>query len=293
MKQKYACVSALAKEYPVTLVCRVLGLARSGSYAWLRRPESARHTSDRLLTAAIEQVFVASRRTYGSPRVHAELRAQGVRCARKRVARLMRHAALVARSPRRRRLATPKSEHSLPLVANRLERRFRVEAPNQVWVSDITYLPTREGWLYLACVLDLFARRVVGWSMQASLERRLVVAALTDALGRRGVQGGLLHHSDRGSQYASTEYQELLRQQAITPSMSRAGNCWDNAVMESFFATLKAELPQRVFASQAAARQAVFDYIERFYNRQRRHSSLNYRSPAEYEERFHTSRRSA
>lgn len=292
MKQKYAFVKAQAKEYPVTVVCRVLGLARSGYYAWQRVPQSARHKRDLQLTTEIKSVFAASRHTYGSPRVHAQLRANGVRCARKRVARLMRRAALVARL-KRRTSRTTDSNHSLPLAANRLERRFSAEAPNQVWVSDITYVPTREGWLYLACVLDLFARRVVGWSMRANLERQLVVAALEDALGRREVQPGLLHHSDRGSQYASTDYQELLRQHAITPSMSRKGNCWDNAAMESFFATLKAELPETVFASHAAARQAVFDYIERFYNRQRRHSTLNYQSPAEHEDQFHTSRRAA
>jgi transposase InsO family protein len=292
MTQKYAFVKAQAKEYPVTVLCRVLGLTRSGYYAWCRRPTSAHQQRDQQLHTEIKTVFDASRQTYGSPRVHAELRANGVRCARKRVARLMRQAALVARLRRATRRTTD-SNHSLPLAPNRLERRFSAEAPNQVWVSDITYLATREGWLYLACVLDLFARRVVGWSMQTTLERQLVVTALEDALRRRQVQPGLLHHSDRGSQYASADYQQLLKQHAITASMSRTGNCWDNAAMESFFATLKAELPETVFASHSAARRAVFDYIERFYNRKRRHSTLNYQSPAEHEDQFHTSRRAA
>jgi putative transposase len=214
--------------------------------------------------------------------VHAELKAQGVRTARKRVARLMRQAQLCPR-PRRRRVRTTDSRHSEPIAPNLLSRTFVAEAPNRVWVCDITYLPTREGWLYLAVVLDLFGRRVVGWSMQSSLERDLVLAALTHALQRRQIAPGLLHHSDRGSQYASGEYQALLAQAKMRSSMSRKGDCWDNAAMESFFATLKAELPLSVFDSHAAARSAVFDYIERFYNRVRLHSTLGYRSPETYE----------
>jgi len=185
--------------------------------------------------------------------------------------------------PRRRSVRTTDSRHTEPIALNLLARTFEAEAPDRVWVTDITYLPTREGWLYLAVVLDLFARRVVGWSMQPSLERGLVLTALSHALQRRQPQPGLLHHSDRGSQYASAEYQALLAQAQIRCSMSRKGNCWDNAAMESFFATLKAELPFSVFDSHAAARSAVFDYIERFYNRQRLHSTLGYRSPVAYE----------
>jgi len=283
--QRYAFVAAHAQEYPVRVLCRVLGLARSGYYAWQQRPVSARTLQDRQITTQIQTIFQASRQTYGSPRVHAELQAQGVPCARKRVARLMRQAVLVARG-RRRRVRTTNSQHALPVAPNRLAQSFTADAPNRVWVADITYLPTGEGWLYLAVVLDLYARRVVGWSMQASLERGLVVAALQDACRRRRPPPGLLHHSDRGSQYASADYQAVLRAAHMTPSMSRTGNCWDNAVMESFFATLKAELPTTVFASHAAARQAVFDYIERFYNRQRRHSTLAYLSPVAYEQRL-------
>lgn len=278
-------MAAHAQEYPVALLCRVLGLARSGYYAWKRRPVSARTQRDQQLTRHIETIVQASRQTYGSPRVHAELQVQGVACARKRVARLMRQAQVVARR-RRRHVRTTDSRHTLPGAPNQLAQAFTADAPNRIWVADITYLPTREGWLYLAVVLDLYARRVVGWSMQPTLERGLVVAALQDACRRRRPPPGLLHHSDRGSQYASADYQAVLHAAQMTSSMSRTGNCWDNAAMESFFATLKAELPTTVFASHAAARQAVFDYIERFYNRQRRHSTLAYLSPVAYEQRF-------
>jgi transposase InsO family protein len=286
--QKYQFIATHAEEYPVTVVCRVLGLARSGYYAWKRRVPSARARRDLLLTEQIQTSFTASRRTYGSPRVHAELRAQDVRCGRKRVARLMREAKLVARTRRRRTPCTTDSRHGLGVAPNVLDRQFTVERPNQAWVSDITYLPTREGWLYLAVVLDLYARRVVGWSMQPTLERKLVLAALADAIGRRRPPAGVLHHSDRGSQYASGEYQALLAKHGIGASMSRKGNCWDNAAMESFFATLKGELPQTEFASHQAGRSAVFDYIERFYNRQRRHSTLNYQTPLAYEQEYAT-----
>jgi putative transposase len=282
MRVKYQFVVAHASEYPVTLMCAVLGLARSGYYAWRQRSLNARQERDRQLTAQIRTIFSDSRRTYGSPRVHAQLQAQGVRTARKRVARLMRQAQLRAR-PRRRSVRTTDSRHSEPIAPNLLSRMFEAEAPNRVWACDISYLPTREGWLYLAVVLDLFARRVVGWSMQPTLERGLVLAALEHALQRRRPPPGLLHHSDRGSQYASGEYQALLAQAQMRSSMSRKGNCWDNAAMESFFATLKAELPVTVFDSHAAARSAVFDYIERFYNRVRLHSTLGYRSPIAYE----------
>jgi putative transposase len=281
MTQKYQFVAAQASEYPVTMLCRVLGLARSGYYAWRKRPLSTRAHQDKQLGEQIQRIFTNSRQTYGSPRVHAELRKDRP-CGRKRVARLMRQANLVAR-PRRRSFRTTDSRHAEPVAPNLLARDFTAPTPNRIWVTDITYLATREGWLYLAVVLDLYARRVVRWSMQDSLERALAIAALTDAIQRRQPPAGLLHHSDRGSQYASSDYQALLAKAQMTGSMSRKGNCWDNAVMESFFATLKAELPLSVFPSHAAARTTVFDYIERFYNRQRCHSSLGYRSPADYE----------
>lgn len=289
MNQKYQFIATHAKEYPVTVVCRVLGLARSGYYAWKRRAPSAHARRDHQLLDQIQTSFTASRSTYGSPRVHADLRAQDVRCGRKRVARLMREAKLVARTRRCRTPRTTDSRHGLGVAPNVLDRQFTVERPNQAWVSDITYLPTREGWLYLAVVLDLYARRVVGWSMQPTLERKLVLSALADAIGRRQPPRGMLQHSDRGSQYASGEYQALLARHGIVASMSRTGNCWDNAAMESFFATLKAELPQIEFANHAEARSAVFDYIERFYNRQRRHSTLDYQTPLAYELEFASS----
>jgi putative transposase len=291
MSQEYQFIAAHASEYPVALRCRVLGLARSGYYAWRQGSLNAREQRDQQLTSQIQTIFTDSRRTYGSPRVHAELKAQGIHCARKRVARLMRQAQLCARA-RRPRVRTTDSRHKEPIAPNLLSRRFEAEAPNQVWVADITDLPRREGWLYLAVVLDLFARRVVGWSMQPSLERGLVLTALSHALQRRQPQPGLLHHSDRGNQYASAEYQALVRQAQMRCSMSRKGNCCDNAATESFFATLKTELLGSLFDSHAAARSAVFDYIERYYNRVRLHSTLGYCSPMAYE-RQHVERATA
>jgi len=267
------------------VLCRVLGLARSGYYAWRQGSLSACHKRDQQLTSQIQTIFTDTRRTYGSPRVHAALKAQGIHCARKRVARLMRQAQLCARA-RRRSVRTTDSRHTEPIAPNLLARTFEAEAPNRAWVADITYLPTREGWLYLAVVLDLFARRVVGWSMQPSLERGLVLTALEHALQRRQPQPGLLHHSDRGSQHASADYQARLTQAQMIGSMSRKGNCWDNAAMESFFATLKAELQVNLFDSHAAARSGVFDYIERFYNRVRLHSTPGYCSPMAYERQY-------
>lgn len=292
MKQKYQFVAAQAREYPVSVLCRVLGLARSGYYAWKHQAPSARAQRDQELSTQIRTVFAASRQSYGSPRVHAELHAQGVCCARKRVARLMRQQALVARQ-RRRTVRTTDSAHHQPLAPNLLERRFEASAPNQVWVADISYVATAEGWLYLAVVLDLFARRVVGWATSTCLERDLVLRALGDAIERRRPGAGVLHHSDRGSQYASGEYRALLAQAEMTASMSRKGNCWDNAVMESFFASLKQELPQSVFQTRAAARSALFDYIERFYNRQRRHSTLGYATPLSFERDWNRQQRAA
>ena len=281
--QTYAFIAAHAAVYPVRVLCRVRGLARSGFYAWQKRPLSAHAVRDQALASAIQAAFVTSRQRYGSPRIHAELQAQGVCCARKRVARLMRQAALGARQ-RRRRVCTTDSRHDQPVAPNLLARTFQGEAPDQVWVVDITYIPTREGWVYLAVVLDLFARRVVGWATGITVARALVVRAREQALARRRPEPGLLHHSDRGAQYASGDYQELLASSGMLARMSRKGNCWDNAVVESFFSTLKAELPQAVFERRAAARSAGFDYIERFYNRKRRHSRLGYATPLSFEQ---------
>jgi transposase InsO family protein len=285
MTDKYAFVAAQASSYPVKVVCRVLGLARSGYYRWKQQSTSNHAEQDARLTTHITTIFRDSRRTYGSPRVHASLHAQGIRCSKMRVARLMRTNAHVARR-KRRHVQTTTSHHNEPIVANELARNFQTNAPNQVWVADITYLPTRQGWLYLAVVLDLYARRVVGWSMDSSLERSLVIRALQHALECRRPSDGLVHHSDRGCQYASSDYQALLAKAEMKPSMSRKGNCWDNAVMESFFASLKAEIGIEVFDSHAQARSCVFEYIERFYNRQRRHSTLAYLTPADFEKRW-------
>ena len=266
-------------------MCRVLGVSRSGYYAWRKRPQSQRQRQNRLLTVQIAAIFRASRQSYGSPRVRAELRAQGVRCAAKRVARLMRQAGLSARRARRR-VRTTTADPTLGVAANLLNRDFTASAPNQKWLADITYLPTHEGWSYLAVVLDLFSRRVIGWAMRATLERDVVISALEQALQQRRPVHDLMHHSDRGSQYASLEYQHQLAGAGISCSMSRTGNCWDNAPMESFFGSLKSELGQQAYASRAAACSAVFDYIEHFYNRQRRHSALGYLSPAAYEQQY-------
>lgn len=273
--------------YPVALLCRVLKVSRSGYYAWRQRPAPTRTVEDQRLALEVAAIHAHSRGRYGSPRVHAELRERGQRIARKRVARLMRVAGLRGRERRRFRCTTD-SKHQMAIKGNLLARRFAVAAPNTGWVTDITYLWTLEGWLYLAVILDLFSRRVIGWALSERLERGLALEALAMALKQRPPSRGLLHHSDRGSQYASHEYQQLLARHGILSSMSRSGNCWDNAVAESFFATLKLELAyQTRWATRAEARSAVFEYIELFYNRQRRHSALGYLCPSEFERRHH------
>jgi putative transposase len=275
--------------YPVALLCRVLQVSRAGYYAWQKRPVAERTRQDRRLALEVSAIHTESRGRYGSPRVHAELRERGRRIARKRVARLMRAAGLRARAHRRFRCTTD-SQHAMAIKGNLLARHFAVTAPNTGWVSDITYLWTLEGWLYLAIVLDLFSRRVVGWSLSERLERKLALDALGMALAERQPSSGMLHHSDRGSQYASQEYQQLLAHHGILSSMSGTGNCWDNAVAESFFATLKLELVyQTQWRTRAEARSAVFEYLELFYNRQRRHSALGYLCPNEFELRHHES----
>jgi transposase InsO family protein len=274
-------------------MCRTLGVSRSGYYAWRHRRPSPRAQQDATLSAQIQQVHQHSRGTYGRPRVHAALRARGVQTSAKRVGRLMKQQGLHARRRRRFRPTTD-AKHTLPVAPNVLERRFQVQAPDVAWVGDITYIPTAQGFLYLCVLLDLFSRCVVGWSMGATLERSLCLSALQMALQRRNPEPGLVHHSDRGSQYASGEYQAALWTFGVVGSMSRPGNCWDNAVAESFFATLKSELCQSVpFQTHAQARGALFEYIEVFYNRQRLHSTLDYRSPIEYEALYHHAARAA
>ena len=283
---KYQFVTDHSHEFPVTRMCRVLAVSTSGYYAWRGRPQSQRAQDNVDLVDRIKEVHAASRETYGSPRVHAELvQGQGIHCNKKRVERLMRIHDIRGRQRRRRRIKTTDSNHSLPVAPNLLDRQFEADAPNRKWVADITYVPTAQGWLYLAVVLDLFSRRVIGWSMADTMCTLLVKDALEMAVSSRHPLAGLLHHSDRGSQYASAEYQAVLQTGEIVASMSRAGDCYDNAAMESFFGTLKCELiHDRCYRTRAEARQDIFEYIEVFYNRQRRHSSLGYLSPVAYEE---------
>ncbi|MGI8547487.1 MAG: IS3 family transposase [Gemmatimonadaceae bacterium] len=283
---RYAFIRDHASEFRVQLMCRVLEVSRAGYYAWKRRGPSQRAQADCSLTVRIRTVHVRSRKRYGSPRVHRELKAQGIHVSEKRVARVMRTEDIRAKQPRKFRVTTD-SSHAHPVAPNVLDRHFSVPeiiAPNRVWASDITYIPTREGWLYLAVVLDLFSRRVVGWSMKHMMEKSLTLDALTMALDQRNPGAGILHHSDRGSQYACGDYRTLLRQHGIECSMSRKGDCWDNAVAESFFATLKRELVHDSdWLTREGARAALFEYLEVWYNRVRRHSSIGYVSPADYE----------
>jgi putative transposase len=283
---KFAFVAVEKASFPVTVLCKVLEVSRSGFYAWTERVPSARSLEDAKLRVHVAAAYELGRGNYGAPRIHRELRAAGLNVSRKRVARLMGELGLQARRKRRFK-ATTDSNHALPVAENVLDRKFEVDAPNVAWVTDITYVWTSEGWLYLAAILDLFSRRVVGFAMSERIDRALVLQALTAAVGRRVPNAGLVHHSDRGSQYASNDYQDALDDLGVVCSMSRKGNCWDNAVAESFFATLKTELVyQRRFATREDAREAIFEFIEVFYNRQRRHSSLGYLSPIDYEMKF-------
>jgi len=286
---RFAFIQAHARIFHITTMCRVLEVSKAGYYAWRARPLCARGQENHVLRQRIRQIHATVKGRYGSPRVRMELRALGFRCGKHRVARLMRADGLRAKSARRFR-PTTQSTHAHAVAPNRLNRQFaaapRVQ-PDQVWVADITYVPTREGWLYLAVILDLASRRVVGWALRAHLAQDLTLSALRMALTHRRAQGGL-HHSDRGSQYAAAAYQRLLAAAGVTPSMSRVGDCWDNAVAESFFATLTKELlVDGLFATRDEARRELFTFIEIWYNRQRRHSTLGYRTPAEFEAEFH------
>jgi putative transposase len=281
---KFAFIAKHRGIWPAGLLCGALGVSRGGFYAWLTRPRSARARSDEDLSAKVRASFVASDRTYGARRVWHDVLAAGFACGLHRIERLMRSQALRAR-PRRRRLPTDLGVRSTNAVApNVLDRQFEAPAPNCKWVADFTYIWTVEGWLYVAAVLDLFSRRVVGWSMSATMTAQLVTDALIMAIWRRGRPKALLHHSDRGSQYTSEAFQRLLAEIDVTCSMSRSGNVWDNSVMESFFSSLKTErVAGKVYRTRDQARADVFDYIERFYNPRRRHSTLGYLSPVEFE----------
>jgi putative transposase len=272
-------------QFPVRALCQAMKVTRSGYYAWRRREPSERQKQDETLLNRVRHFFKRSNGTYGSLRIVRDLREEGLSCGKHRVARLMRQAGLRAVVAPRFRVTTD-SKHALPVADNLLDQDFGAAEANVKWAGDITYLWTSEGWLYLAVVLDLFSRRIVGWSIQSRLDRSLVLNALQAALCQRRPEAGLLHHSDRGSQYASGDFQSVLSERGISCSMSRKGNCWDNAPVESFFGTLKQELVNRCrFPTREAARQEVFSYIEVWYNRQRRHSSLGYVSPTEFERR--------
>jgi len=283
---KYAFIREHSHAYPVVRLCQVLEVSSSGYYAWCDRPESPRAQQNRRLTTKIAVFHRASRGIYGSPRIHRDLVDSGEQVSVKRVARLMRMQGIQSKMARRFVITTD-SKNTLAAAPDRLQRRFVVEEKNRAWVSDTTFIPTRQGWLYLAVILDLYSRQVVGWAMSDRNNARLVQDALTMAIWRRGDIKGVVVHSDQGSTYASSEYQRLLQENELLCSMSRKGECLDNAVAESFFGTLKTELVNdEDYRTKDEARRSLFEYIEMFYNRRRRHSYLGYLSPAEYEARY-------
>jgi len=280
---KFALMKAEKAEFPIRFMCEQLGVSRSGYYAWEGRSPSDRAVETADLGDAVEAIYCDYKGRYGSPRIVRELRAQGRCTGRNRVAHIMQKKGLVARRRKRFRCTTD-SNHPFPIAENLLDRNFETSAPNQVWVTDLTYIWTRQGWLYLSAILDLYSRAVVGWSMSDRIDTTLCLKALEMAVKTRRPAAGLVHHSDRGSQYASHDYREALGQHGMVCSMSRRGDCWDNAVAESFWGTLKNELADEMdFASRSEARRVIFEYIESFYNLRRRHSSIGYCSPREYE----------
>ena len=281
---KFGFIAKHRSVWPVAWLCEALGVSRSGFHAWLHRGPSARTIVDEELTTKVRTSFIASARTYGARRVWRDVLADGASCGLHKIERLMRANALRAR-PRRRRLPKDEGERSnLSVAPNALDRQFSADQPNRKWIADFTYVWTAEGWLYVAAVIDLFSRRVVGWSMKAEMTAQLVTDALLMAIWRRGRPDALLHHSDRGSQYTSEQFQRLMADNGVVCSMSRSGNVWDNAAMESFFSSLKTErIGKKVYRTRDDARADVFDYIERFYNTVRRHSTIGYVSPVEFE----------
>jgi transposase InsO family protein len=283
---KFAFMERERATYPVWLLCRALGVSVSGYYRWYQQQPvtTPRQCENQQLSQAIDRVHRTSHGTYGSPRIHAQLRAEGFRCSKQRVERLMRVAGLRGKCKRRQRIQTTYSQHSLPVAENLLNQEFTATQPNQKWAGDITYIPTAQGWLYLAVIIDLFSRKIIGWAMDTAMTAELVKRALQAALTTRKPTTALLHHSDRGSQYASLLYQTVLHDHHIEASMSRIGNCYDNAVTESFFATLKVErVHDQRYASPLEAKRDIFQYIEGFYNRCRLHSALGYLSPDQFE----------
>lgn len=283
---KYVFIRAHCKEYPVVRLCSVLDVSISGYYDWFNRPESTRSLDNKRLTAKIERFHRQSREIYGSPKIHKDLVAGGETCSKNRVARLMKRADIKSKLSRKF-VVTTNSKNTMKPAEDLLRRQFLVNNPNKAWVSDTTFIGTREGWLYLAVILDLYSRQVIGWSMGSKNDTDLVQGALTMALWRRGKVEGVIVHSDQGSTYASSLYQQQLRRENLVCSMSRKGECLDNAVAESFFGSLKNELVYHEdYKSRDEARQNIFEYIEIFYNRKRRHASSNYMTPVEYEEKY-------
>ncbi len=281
---KYAFMEEQGSAFGVEKMCRVLKVSRSGFYAWRGRGKSMRQLENERLLVEIKKAHKNSSKIYGSPRITEEVRENGIKCSRNRVARLMRRNGIAAKAKRRFK-ATTDSRHNLPVAKNLLNRQFRVDAPNKVWVSDITYIWTAEGWLYLAVILDLFSRKIVGWSMSDRMTQDIVINAFLQAMWRRKPGAGLMFHSDRGSQYASGDFRRLLLEHGVIQSMSRKGNCYDNAVAESFFHTLKTEVVyHEKYLTREQARKSVFEYIELFYNRVRKHSTLGYCSPWKFEQ---------
>jgi putative transposase len=280
---RYACIDRCRDLYPIRLMCRLLDVAASGYYAWRRRPEPQRVQRNRELLEKIRSIHAASKGVYGSPRVHAELLAKGVKVGRHKVAQVMRSARLKG-CPKRRYRTTTQRDPGHQVAQNLLRQNFAADGPDQRWASDITYIATRQGWLYLAVTMDLFSRRIVGWSMDRWMSRHLVVDALRMAINARQPTGTLIHHSDRGGQYSSDDFRNELRKYGIKPSMSSTGNCYDNAVVESFFGALKRERVNRVrYRTREQARADLFEYIEVFYNRKRRHSYIGNISPDDFE----------
>ena len=291
---KFAFIDQHREQYPVRLMCKVLEVSHSGYYAWRIRPVSQREMANQKLTQEIKTVFEASRKTYGSPRIYQRLKSRGFACSENRVARLMRLADLQAKQSKRYR-STTRRHPTRPVAPNHLQRDFTATVPNEKWVTDITYIKTTEGWLYLAVVLDLYARLVVGWAMSKRMTGKLTLAALNMAIWRREPEKGLLHHSDQGSQYTDQEYQALLKEHGMTPSMNSVGTWYDNAAMESFFGSLKSELVNdQSYQTRGEARTSIFWYIEVFYNRNRLHSTLGYLTPADFEAQYqqHRARKS-
>ena len=280
---RYQCIDRHRSQYPVRMMCGALKVSRSGYYAWQTRPESNRDNTDRTLTQTIRGIHRDSKGVYGAPKIRAELKAQGYPHGRHKIARLMRVAGLRG-CPQRRFKITTQSEPSHPVAKNLLQQNFSAKAPNRLWASDITYIDTQQGWLYLAIVMDLYSRRIVGWSMDQWMSRHLVIDALTMALGSRMPEEQLIHHSDRGAQYTSDDFRNELDKHGIQCSMSGRGNCYDNAVVESFFGLLKRERVNRVrYRTRDEARTDIFEYIECFYNRKRRHGYVGYISPVDFE----------